>query len=649
MTGFDEGVQGTRGEGMETFSPTHPLTRSPLQGVKLGRKAWILLGITLAGAVLRVYLLGDKSIWLDEAFSIALSRHELGELLRLTVLTDAHPPLYYVALKFWTMLGTGEGIVRLLSALFSTAAIPMIYLLGSTLYEERGGDPLSKATSVSEAASEQWGLLAAAILAFSPFHIWYAQEARMYAMLTFFVLASATFLVKALRENERRYWGAYTVTTTLALYTDNGAIWYVVAVVLFSGYWVWRIVDGGRQTADGGLRSAVSRLRSERLARSWLLSHGAILLLYGPWLPFFVRQTQQVKESFWLPPPSFQTVLETFLDFNSFNFPWMGPSVLYITALLVWAYLTPNGGWQQRLATVWLFVPLVVSLLLSLRQPIFLSRNLIVASLGFYLLLVDTVRKFDSPRATVVLLAPLLLMNLVSIGTNAWVEEKEDWREMAQQVAAAVEAPAYAGGREDALILFVPYYAELPFAYYFEEHGVEVETQGYPQDEQLLHPKPQTVGSLEALLAERPVVWLVLRDVETVDPDWEVKAWLDSNGFVRGPQFEGEEVSALSYIRWDLVRDGAPAGAAAEAPDAGAGSEREEEAFSTYVPLVRSEPRVAATPTPAQRIHVIAPGDTLWELARDYGSSVQAIMEANGISSANRLRVGQELVIPVSE
>lgn len=648
MTGFNEGVKGDvqslgSGEGVETFSPAHPLTRSLLQAVKLGRAGWILLCLTLAGAVLRVYLLGDKSIWLDEAFSIALSRHELGDLLRLTVLTDAHPPLYYIALKFWTMLGTGEGMVRLLSVLFSTAAIPMMYLLASTLYEEREG------ASVSNAASAQWGLLAAAILAFSPFHIWYAQEARMYAMLTFLVLASATFLVKALRENERRYWGAYAVTTSLALYTDNGAIWFVVAVVLFSGYWVWRMVDGGRQTADGGLRSAARRLRSEGLARNWVLSHAALFLLYAPWLPFFMRQTQQVTESFWLPPPSFQTVLETFLDFNSFNFPWMAPSVLYITALLVWAYLTPNGGWQQRLATAWLFVPLVVSLLLSLRQPIFLSRNLIVASLGFYLLLVDTVRKFDSPRATVALLAPLLLMNLVSIGTNAWVEEKEDWRQMAQQVAAAVEAPAYAGGRDDALILFVPYYAELPFAYYFEEHGVEVETQGYPQDEQLLHPEPQTVDSLEALLAERPLVWLVLRDVETVDPDWEVKAWLDSNGFVRGPQFEGEEVSALSYIRWDLVRDGAPAGPAAEAPDAGAESEWEEEAFSTYVPLVRSEPGVAATPAPAQRTHVIAPGDTLWELARDYGSSVQAIMEANGISSANRLRVGQELVIPVSE
>lgn len=602
------------------------------------------MGITLVGAVLRVYLLGEKSIWLDEAFSIALSQQELGDLLRLVVLTDAHPPLYYVFLKFWTALGTGEGIVRLLSALFGTAAIPMMYMLASALYEERG--PRS-----THGASEQWGLLAAAILAFSPFHIWYAQEARMYAMLTFFVLASAYFLVKALRENEARYWGAYAVMTALSLYTDNGAIWYVVAVVLFSGHRVLSKAYRARGSSSVlALRSlslrSIPSLRSNGLVTNWLLSQAAIFLFYAPWLPFFLRQTQQVTESFWLPPPSFQTVLETFLDFNSFNFPWTAPSVLYITALLVWAYLTPNGGWQQRLATVWLFVPLLVSLLLSLRQPIFLSRNLIVASLGFYLLLVDTVRKFDSPRATLVLLAPLLVMNLVSIGTNAWVEDKEDWRGMAQRVAAAVEQREV--GAQEGLILFVPYYAELPFAYYFEQYGLEIETQGYPQDELLLDSDPQTVDRLETLLADRSLVWLVLRDVETVDPDWEVKAWLDSNGYVRGPQYEGEEISALSYIRWDLVRDGAPTPPVLEAaPDTE--QEETEETFSTFMPVLQSDPAVAPTATPAPRVHVIGPGDTLWELAREYGTSVQAIMEANGIGSANRLRVGQELVIPLSE
>lgn len=574
------------------------LAHVPLQ---LSRNAWLIAGLTLTGAILRVYLLADKSIWLDEAFSIALSQHDFGELLRLTVVTDAHPPFYYLVLKAWTVLGHGEGIVRLLSALLGAISIPLMYLVGAALYDR----------------ARDAGLLSATILTFSPFHIWYAQEARMYAMLTFLVLASAFFFIRALRDNEVKDWVGYALATALALYTDNGAIWYVLAIVCFS---------------------VLSRRRFQGRARNWILSHVVIALLYAPWLPSLYRQTQQVTESFWLAPPSFATVLETFLDFNSLNFPIVALSVLYMTVIFLWAYLVPGGGWQRRLASMWLFVPLLASLLLSLRQPIFLSRNLIVASLGYYLLIVDTIRKFDSRRATAFLLAPLLLMNLVSIGMNAWVEEKEDWRGLVTDVAnhAAAQTEARRG---ESLILFVPSYAELPFAYYFDGYGLDVETQGYPQDELLLHSDADEVGSLETLLADRPVVWLVLRDVETVDPQWEVKAWLDGHGFVRGAELSGDEVSALTYIRWDLVGDGARPATSAAA----------ENRFQVYVPLVKRGAEMTPDPAPTPLVHVVVRGDTIWELARRYGSSVEAIMEANGLSSASRLSVGQQLVIPVAQ
>jgi LysM repeat protein len=45
-------------------------------------------------------------------------------------------------------------------------------------------------------------------------------------------------------------------------------------------------------------------------------------------------------------------------------------------------------------------------------------------------------------------------------------------------------------------------------------------------------------------------------------------------------------------------------------------------------------------------IHIVEPGDTLYQLALRYGASVQAIMQSNGITDANTLWVGQRLVIP---
>lgn len=46
------------------------------------------------------------------------------------------------------------------------------------------------------------------------------------------------------------------------------------------------------------------------------------------------------------------------------------------------------------------------------------------------------------------------------------------------------------------------------------------------------------------------------------------------------------------------------------------------------------------------RIHTVEPGDTLWQIAVRYNASIKTIMDANGITDANMLWVGQRIVIP---
>jgi LysM repeat protein len=51
------------------------------------------------------------------------------------------------------------------------------------------------------------------------------------------------------------------------------------------------------------------------------------------------------------------------------------------------------------------------------------------------------------------------------------------------------------------------------------------------------------------------------------------------------------------------------------------------------------------SPTPAG-LYVVQPGDTLGALAQDFGSTVEEIMAANGITDPNAIQVGQTLIIP---
>lgn len=562
----------------------------------------LLGGLVAAGFLLRLMLLADKSIWLDEAFSIAISQRNPIDVVRMVILTDTHPPLYYLILNLWLELGTGEGQVRLLSVLFSAASIAMIYKLAGALYE----DPRA-------------GVLAAAILAFSPFQIWYAQEARMYAMLTFLLLASAYFFIMALRRRSTLDWVAFVVATTLALYTDNGALWFVLAIGIF-------------------YLLSIKRFPGTRLG--WTLSQVGVGLLYAPWLPFLWRQTRQVSENFWLPPPAFQTVLGTFLDFNSLNFPWIGLSVLYMSVIFVFAYIVPDRkGWQRPLLTLWLFAPLGVSLLLSLRQPIFLSRNLIAASLGYYLLITGIILKFRSQKAAIVLLLPLVAMNLVSIGHNLWSERKEDWRAAAAYVAHEARAT------EAGLLFFVPSYAELPFQYYFQQYGLPLETQGFPEDEILLHAQPRQVDDVAATLEGRPVVWLILRDVEAVDPDWTVKVWLDSHGYERAGDLVSDDLTVIKYVRWDHLMETLP-------PSSTDTASKEEGGTCLTGPN-----QAACDPTTDQdsedtgserevRVHIVRDGESLSQIALRYGTTIVALAKANAIEDPNKIYLGQELIIP---
>lgn len=54
----------------------------------------------------------------------------------------------------------------------------------------------------------------------------------------------------------------------------------------------------------------------------------------------------------------------------------------------------------------------------------------------------------------------------------------------------------------------------------------------------------------------------------------------------------------------------------------------------------------ATAPSAATAAHVVAPGDTVWALARRHGVSVDAIIAANGLGPGALIRVGQTLSIP---
>ncbi|NEO99367.1 MAG: hypothetical protein F6K58_11930 [Symploca sp. SIO2E9] len=165
---------------------------------------------------------------------------------------DVHPPLYYLILIFWSQcFGSSVSVIRSLSALISLLAFPCIYWLCLELFES----PLV-------------GWIAIALIAVSPFHVLYAQEARMYSLWTVTILLSSIALLRAIRLQTKVSWGLYTLTLTLGLYS-----------FLFTGF-----VGIGH-----GIYVFVNeRFRFSRTFFSYLLASVVSILAFAPWLGIMI-------------------------------------------------------------------------------------------------------------------------------------------------------------------------------------------------------------------------------------------------------------------------------------------------------------------------------------------------------------------------
>jgi 4-amino-4-deoxy-L-arabinose transferase-like glycosyltransferase len=205
--------------------------------------------ILAAALVLRFWGLGDKNLWLDEAASWTVATSDWPEFWRVVTL-DIHPPLYYLLLKGWVAIfGDGVAAMRSLSAIASVAALWCAYLLARRFLPR----PVA--------------LAVLGLLAISPHQLYYAQEARMYALATVAVLAGTLAWVRWIDSEgqSRAALTGFALAAAAALYLHYfSALWFA-SIVLFTVLW--------RPAQDRGA-----------VLRRFGLALAGIAVLYVPWV-----------------------------------------------------------------------------------------------------------------------------------------------------------------------------------------------------------------------------------------------------------------------------------------------------------------------------------------------------------------------------
>lgn len=354
-----------------------------------------LLGLLLLAFGLRVYRLPAQSLWYDEGVSWYLAGKSLPALTVWTA-DDIQPPLYYYLLWIWTRLaGTSEYALRFPSAFWGTLTVPLMWIAARRLL----GQPAA------------W--LAALLLALSPLHVYYAQEARMYTLLTFLGLLSSYLLLRwsaqagaGLVANARpypgattrvrayspgRYGWAYVLTAVAALYTHYFAIFLLVAHALYVLYLWWRQARSGRPRQPGILASATVI--------------ATICVLYLPWLPFLVTR-YGVDTSYWAGALKLGEVIRKLLIAFSLGetvgegvgisltigyalITLIGLVALVVTIRSV-ARGTQHRAWREEslvFVLLYLLVPVAFILLLVQRTPKFNPRYAMLVSPAFVMII----------------------------------------------------------------------------------------------------------------------------------------------------------------------------------------------------------------------------------------------------------------------
>jgi len=255
--------------------------------------------ILLLAVVLRVKGLGARNLWFDEAWSWFVSQQPIRFILE-EGRSNIHPPFLHLVLKFWMVLfGDEVAVLRIPSLLASVGLVAGTYWLGRQLL------------------SRHAALLAAFLLALSPHQVFYAQEARMYALVSALTLGAVLAYVRFLRregmlaseprsntiEASRRLDVAgqsrmdlagalgYILSGALALYTH---VFSALVLAAVNGHFLGLIA---RRARRGELPRS-----PWYFARRWGLWQLGLFLVYAPWMTTFVYQVFSRPRQGWRPP-----------------------------------------------------------------------------------------------------------------------------------------------------------------------------------------------------------------------------------------------------------------------------------------------------------------------------------------------------------
>jgi 4-amino-4-deoxy-L-arabinose transferase-like glycosyltransferase len=511
-----------------------------------------LLFIVLICVALRVYHLDAQSFWYDEGNSARIAERSLP-LIIAGAGGDIHPPLYYIVLHYWrAIFGETEFALRMLSVACGVGLVFFTYLLARRLFNPRVG------------------LIAAALMACSPFAVYYSQEARMYVLLAFEAVVSTWALTgivdfgfrisdshvadaqvgQSKIGNQKSKIAFYVLATAAGLYTQYAYPFVMIAQGVAVLIW---------------LAGAQARRAQVRVIALYAAVNVAAIALFVPWLPIAIRQVT----SWSVTPQNYQlgqAMLDAYrwlvvgrtLPLDQVAWPLLASGALALLGVLFGLLKRGEGTWLQRVwPTLLLFLLVVTPFTLLFVFHLYREAYLKFVLVCVAPMVILAAQGIDGVAAWVASVRGLpkhVAQDVVTIGLTAglvglwWPSlqnlytnpayARDDYRGIAQ----TVEAQAQPG---DAVLLNAPNQWEV-FTYYHRQGAPAIPLTYHPLNEAAVARQMQPIAGQYTRL------FVLYYGEGESDPNSWFERWLAEHAFKADEQWVGN-------IRLDVYATQPPA------------------------------------------------------------------------------------------
>ncbi len=461
------------------------------------------LVILFMATLTRFHMISYQSLWNDEGNTLRLVERPIGALID-AASHDIHPPGYYLALKGWWLLtGESEFALRAFSAFMGVLTVACVYALGRSLF----------APGV--------GVLASLLVALNAFSVYYAQEARMYALLALFATVAMLVFIRWTARPSWKLALALALLNAAGLYTHYTYPFVLLTQgILFVLWWI------GRQ--------------DRRSMGMYVASNVLTLLLFAPQIGTALAQLRQWPRTGYDVDAGtgLATVTQWLIYGNTSPFldwtAYIWPTLFALAALLPDWRRVPQPSWWRR-AVPWLWLLLSIGPLfafglfrtanLKFLLPAEIAAALLIARGAWLLWELGSPNLFILREAWPRLLAAAGVFSMMSYTTDTLnnlyanpAYARSDYRAMAHVIAANPRP-------DDAIVLDAPNQSEV-FTYYY--HGA---APVYALPEGLGGDDPKTVTAVNQVIDTHRRIFVLYWGEAERDPNRVVEKTLEDRAF----------------------------------------------------------------------------------------------------------------------